>query len=63
MIPCASSSPTPMVQFRRDDGLPLVAVTEEWVYLKHACRHVLDANGISNGEASPRNGAARHPRR
>jgi hypothetical protein len=38
-------------QFRRDDGLPLVSVTEEWVYLKHACRHVLDANGIIDGEA------------
>ena len=38
-------------QFRRDDGLPLVSVTEEWVYLKHACRHVLDANGITSGEA------------
>ena len=38
-------------QFRRDDGLPLVSVTEEWVYLKHACRHVLDANGVTSGEA------------
>lgn len=39
-------------EFRRDDGMPLVSVTEEWVYLKHACRHVLDANGIGNGEAA-----------
>ena len=38
-------------QFRRVDGMPLVSVTEEWVYFKHACRHVLDANGVTNGEA------------
>jgi hypothetical protein len=38
-------------QFRRDDGMPLVSVTEEWVHLKHACRHVLDANGIGTSEA------------
>lgn len=37
--------------FRRVDGVPLVSVTEEWAYLKRACRHVLDAHGISNGEA------------
>jgi hypothetical protein len=37
--------------FRRVDGVPLTSVTEEWAYLKRACRHVLDAHGINNGEA------------
>ena len=38
-------------QFRRTDGMPLTSVTEEWAYLKRACRAVLDAHGIANGEA------------
>jgi hypothetical protein len=38
-------------QFRRVDGVPLISVTEEWAYLKRACRCVLDAHGINNGEA------------
>ncbi len=37
--------------FRRADGVPPVAVTEEWAYLKRACRRVLDAHGVDNGEA------------
>jgi hypothetical protein len=37
--------------FRRVDGVPLTSVTEEWAYLKRACRRVLDAHGISNGDA------------
>ncbi|HJU66964.1 MAG TPA: hypothetical protein VJ650_01870 [Gemmatimonadaceae bacterium] len=37
--------------FRRADGVPLTSVTEEWAYLKRACRFVLDAHGINNGEA------------
>ena len=37
--------------FRRVDGVPLVSVTEEWAYLKRACRCVLDAHGINNGDA------------
>lgn len=38
-------------QFRRIDGIPLTAVAEEWVHLKRACRRVLEAHGIANGEA------------
>jgi hypothetical protein len=38
-------------QFRRRDGVPLNAVAEEWVRLKRACRRVLDAHGIANGDA------------
>ena len=38
-------------QFRRADGVPLASVTEEWAYLKRACRYVLDAHGITNGDA------------
>jgi hypothetical protein len=38
-------------QFRRMDGVPLPAVAEEWVHLKSACRRVLEAHGIANGEA------------
>ena len=37
--------------FRRVDGVPLTSVTEEWAYLKRACRRVLDSYGIDNGEA------------
>ena len=37
--------------FRRVDGVPIASVTEEWAYLKRACRCVLDAHGIKNGEA------------
>jgi hypothetical protein len=37
--------------FRRVDGVPLTSVTEEWAYLKRACRSVLDGHGINNGEA------------
>ena len=37
--------------FRRADGMPLASVTEEWAYLKRACRSVLDAHGIDNGDA------------
>jgi hypothetical protein len=38
-------------QFRRMDGVPLTAVAEEWVHLKRACRRVLEAHGITDGEA------------
>jgi hypothetical protein len=37
--------------FRRVDGVPLTSVTEEWAYLKRACRCVLDAHGIADGGA------------
>lgn len=37
--------------FRRADGVPLASVTEEWAHLKRACRIVLDAHGIDNGDA------------
>lgn len=37
--------------FRRADGVPLTSVTEEWAFLKRACRFVLEAHGIDNGEA------------
>jgi hypothetical protein len=37
--------------FRRVDGVPLASVTEEWAYLKRACRIVLDTHGIDNGDA------------
>jgi hypothetical protein len=37
--------------FRRADGVPLTSVTEEWAYLKRACRWVLEAHGINNGDA------------
>lgn len=37
--------------FRRVDGVPLTSVTEEWAYVKRACRRVLDAHGIDRGEA------------
>jgi hypothetical protein len=37
--------------FRRIDGVPLTSVTEEWVHLKRACRHVLDEHEINHGEA------------
>lgn len=37
--------------FRRIDGVPLTAVAEEWVHLKHACRRVLDAHGVQDSEA------------
>lgn len=37
--------------FRRTDGVPLTSVTEEWAHLKRACRRVLDAHGINDGEA------------
>ena len=37
--------------FRRLDGVPLTSVTEEWAYLKRACRHVMDAHGITSGDA------------
>ena len=37
--------------FRRADGVPLISVTEEWAYLKRACRFVLHAHGINNGDA------------
>lgn len=37
--------------FRRIDGVPLTAVTEEWAHLKRACRHVLDAHGLHSDEA------------
>lgn len=37
--------------FRRVDGIPLTSVTEEWAYLKRACRSVLDGHGINNGDA------------
>ena len=37
--------------FRRVDGVPLTSVTEEWAHLKRACRRVLDAHGINNGDA------------
>jgi hypothetical protein len=37
--------------FRRADGVPLTAVTEEWGYLKRACRRVLEAHAIDTGDA------------
>jgi hypothetical protein len=37
--------------FRRADGVPLTSVTEEWAYLKRACRCVLDAHGVHDGDA------------
>jgi hypothetical protein len=37
--------------FRRVDGVPLTSVTDEWAHLKRACRRVLDAHGVGNGEA------------
>lgn len=37
--------------FRRIDGVPLPSVTEEWAFLKRACRRVLDARGVDNGHA------------
>jgi hypothetical protein len=37
--------------FRRVDGMPLASVTEEWGYLKRACRAVLDTNGVSAEES------------
>ena len=37
--------------FRRADGVPLTSVTEEWAYLKRACRLVLDSHGLNNGDA------------
>jgi hypothetical protein len=37
--------------FRRVDGVPLTSVTEEWAYLKRACRTILDARGIIHGDA------------
>jgi hypothetical protein len=37
--------------FRRVDDVPLASVTEEWAYLKRACRAVLDAHGTNNGDA------------
>ena len=37
--------------FRRADGVPLGSVTEEWAFLKRACRDVLAAHGIDNGDA------------
>ena len=37
--------------FRRVDGMPLMSVTEEWAYLKQACRAVLDAHAVSHGDA------------
>jgi hypothetical protein len=37
--------------FRRVDGVPLVSVTEEWAYLKRACRGVLEEHGVDNGDA------------
>ena len=36
--------------FRRVDGVPLVSVTEEWAYLKRACRIVLNAHGVPDGD-------------
>jgi hypothetical protein len=38
-------------QFRRVDGVPLTSVTEEWAYLKRACRCVLDAHEIDTSDA------------
>lgn len=35
-------------QFRRDDGVPLTSVTEEWAFLKRACRRVLEAHGVDD---------------
>ena len=37
--------------FRRIDGVPLTSVTEEWAYLKRACRQVLDAHGVEKFDA------------
>lgn len=37
--------------FRRVDGVPLGSVTEEWAYLKRACRRVLDAHRVDHGDA------------
>ena len=37
--------------FRRVDGVPLISVTEEWAYLKRACRVVLDAHHIGHEDA------------
>jgi hypothetical protein len=37
--------------FRREDGIPLGAVAEEWIQIKHACRHVLHRHGLSEAEA------------
>jgi hypothetical protein len=36
--------------FRRVDGVPLTSVTEEWAFVKRACRTVLDAHGVNHGE-------------
>lgn len=36
--------------FRRVDGVPLTSVTEEWGFVKRACRIVLDAHGVNDGE-------------
>ncbi len=37
--------------FRRVDGIPLASVTEEWAFLKRACRRVLEDHGVNNGDA------------
>ena len=37
--------------FRRQDGIPLGAVADEWIQVKHACRNVLERHGISEVEA------------
>ena len=36
--------------FRRVDGIPLTSVTEEWAFVKRACRTVLEAHGVNDGE-------------
>jgi hypothetical protein len=38
--------------FRRVDGVPLTAVTEEWAHLKRACHHVLDAHSVHSDESA-----------
>jgi hypothetical protein len=32
--------------FRRTDEIPLLAIAEEWAYLRHACAHVLQRRGV-----------------
>jgi hypothetical protein len=37
--------------FRRQDEVPLGAVAEEWIQVKHACRRVLERHGVSETDA------------
>jgi hypothetical protein len=37
--------------FRRQDAIPLGAVAEEWIQVKHACRNVLERHGVSETDS------------